>query len=364
MAAGRIDPDLPYVKREAMELFSASYDTQEAGLAAMADLAQFYRSEYPDVYAEREGAIEEAVSTLKEIYGHTTFPRMNLTWDFYPNNLGHTDYPGCFRCHDGEHLNAQEESIANNCALCHSAPIVHEGDDGVAPSVIASAVLDIERPDSHFEASFLWDHRIVVDDSCADCHGAIEYGTDNTSFCANGICHGQDWPEPAAAMDFEHPVQLLGGHADASCNECHQADDELESDDCAACHQPPEMPHFGAVCSSCHTPFGWEESAAAWTAVISSIPHQVMPELDCMTCHTDGPATGVPDNHAPFPDDSCLACHDSVWESGTLLVPHIVEGRDSCLVCHDEGELSPVPPSHDGWPNGSCLLCHEENAAQ
>ena len=28
---------------------------------------------------------------------------MKLTWGTHPNNLGHTDSPGCFRCHDEEH---------------------------------------------------------------------------------------------------------------------------------------------------------------------------------------------------------------------------------------------------------------------
>jgi nitrate/TMAO reductase-like tetraheme cytochrome c subunit len=364
MAEGRIDAALPYVKRQAMELLAVSYDTQDAGLAAMADLDQFYRSEYPDVYAERGDAIDEAVATLQEIYEHTTFPRMNLTWDFYPDNLGHTDFPGCFRCHDGEHVNDQQEPIANNCTLCHSAPIVWEGDGRTASSVVAGAVLDIERPASHREASFVWDHRIAVDDSCADCHGTIEYGTDNSSFCANGICHGQEWPEPVAVRDFEHPVPLAGAHADASCYECHGGSDELALNECAICHQPPELPHFGADCASCHTPFGWETSAAAWTAVVSLVPHQVAAELDCLSCHADGPATMVPDSHVTFPDDACLECHDVAWESGALLVPHIVEGRDSCLVCHDEGGLAPVPPTHEEWPDVSCLLCHEASTEQ
>jgi hypothetical protein len=364
MAEGRIDPELPYVKREAMKLVSASYQTQDAGLAAMADLSQFYQSEYASVYADQKAAIDEAVATLQEIYEHTDFPRMNLDWDFYPDNLGHTDFPGCFRCHDGEHVNAEEESIPNNCTLCHSTPIVREGDGEVPSSVIAGAVLDVERPDSHREASFVWDHRVLADDSCVDCHGAIEYGTDNSSFCANGICHGQDWPEPAARMDFEHPVTLTGAHADAACYECHQQVGDLDIASCETCHQPPDPPHFGPECASCHTPFGWEESAAAWTAVVSNIPHRVEADLDCLSCHIDGPVTTAPESHALFPEDSCLECHQSVWEPGALVVPHIVEGRDSCLVCHDEGRLKPVPPTHSGWSNAFCTLCHESGTEQ
>ena len=28
---------------------------------------------------------------------------MKVTWGTYPNNIGHNNFPGCFRCHDGNH---------------------------------------------------------------------------------------------------------------------------------------------------------------------------------------------------------------------------------------------------------------------
>ena len=41
-----------------------------------------------------------------------------------PNNLGHIDSPGCFRCHDGKHLDANQQAIRLECNLCHSIPVV------------------------------------------------------------------------------------------------------------------------------------------------------------------------------------------------------------------------------------------------
>ncbi len=29
---------------------------------------------------------------------------MKVTWGTHPNNIGHMAYPGCFRCHDGDHV--------------------------------------------------------------------------------------------------------------------------------------------------------------------------------------------------------------------------------------------------------------------
>lgn len=359
LAAGRIDSDLPYVKREAMALLETPYETQEAGIAAMEGLVQFYQSEYPSVYAGQEEAILEAVASLQEIYEHTTFPSMNLTWDFYPDNLGHTDFPGCFRCHDGKHVNAQEEPIPNNCTLCHSVPLVSDEASQVASSTLRNAVLAVGKPDSHREADFVWEHRLLADESCADCHGEIEYGIDNTSFCANGICHGQEWPEPAQYADFSHPVQLVGGHADALCSGCHAVVEEPVLEDCETCHQPPSGPHFGDDCAQCHDPFGWEQSAAEWTATVSDVPHRAGPQIDCLSCHVTQRVTTIPASHEPFPADSCLECHEVTFVDGSLSVPHVIEGRDRCLTCHDEGKLVPVPPSHEGWANDFCLLCHD-----
>ncbi len=42
----------------------------------------------------------------------------------HPNNLGHIDSPGCFRCHDGKHLNPDQEAVRLECNLCHSIPKV------------------------------------------------------------------------------------------------------------------------------------------------------------------------------------------------------------------------------------------------
>jgi hypothetical protein len=44
---------------------------------------------------------------------------MKVSWGTYPNNLGHTDYPGCFRCHDGSHNSADGKTISQDCNLCH-----------------------------------------------------------------------------------------------------------------------------------------------------------------------------------------------------------------------------------------------------
>jgi hypothetical protein len=33
--------------------------------------------------------------------------------------LGHTDFPGCFRCHDGSHTAKSGKTITQDCNACH-----------------------------------------------------------------------------------------------------------------------------------------------------------------------------------------------------------------------------------------------------
>ncbi len=47
---------------------------------------------------------------------------MKASLENYPNNIGHKDWPGCFRCHDGQHKTADGKRTikANDCNACHT----------------------------------------------------------------------------------------------------------------------------------------------------------------------------------------------------------------------------------------------------
>ena len=54
------------------------------------------------------------------VWNRNIFPGMNVTWGKYPVNIGHTDFPGCFRCHDGGHNSKENASISQDCNACHN----------------------------------------------------------------------------------------------------------------------------------------------------------------------------------------------------------------------------------------------------
>ncbi len=121
LAAGAIDASLPYIKRVGVEaLESIQGAAGDLDLIA-AHVRDFYAKDYPDVAAQQGDAIEAAIRELQGIYGRNVFPEMNVTWNTYPNNLGHQDpFPGCFRCHDDSHESKDGQAISGDCELCHT----------------------------------------------------------------------------------------------------------------------------------------------------------------------------------------------------------------------------------------------------
>jgi nitrate/TMAO reductase-like tetraheme cytochrome c subunit len=127
LAAGRVDASLPFFKKKAVELLKQPYPSQPAAAEALArGLTSYYRETYPDVWNRQKESVELAAQTIQEIYQRNVFPEMKVSWGTYPNNIGHMNSPGCFRCHDGNHLNAQGTALTQDCNTCHVLLAIEE----------------------------------------------------------------------------------------------------------------------------------------------------------------------------------------------------------------------------------------------
>lgn len=132
MASGQISATLPFVKKTAVELLKATYSSDdEAGQKIPAGLNSFYQQKYADVFAKRSNDVQAAGQALLAIYRSNVFPDLKVTWGTYPNNLGHIDYPGCFRCHDGGHSTAEKKTVTQDCNTCHQMLAVDETDPAI-----------------------------------------------------------------------------------------------------------------------------------------------------------------------------------------------------------------------------------------
>jgi NapC/NirT cytochrome c family protein len=120
MSLGRISPDLPYIRKKAVEVLKVNYPTRDVAQQSITrEIDKFYQTNYPAVYQAKRTTVEQAAAEVARIYLRNVFPDMRVTWGTHPNNIGHNDSPGCFRCHDGSHTSADGQTIPNDCSTCH-----------------------------------------------------------------------------------------------------------------------------------------------------------------------------------------------------------------------------------------------------
>jgi nitrate/TMAO reductase-like tetraheme cytochrome c subunit len=110
----KIDRGLPLIKSNALQVLTQSYTNETQALQTIATTLS---QRYPN-----EPRIRPAIDAVQEVYRNNFFPEMKASWKTYPDNIGHKDWPGCFRCHDGLHNTADgKRSIkANDCNACHT----------------------------------------------------------------------------------------------------------------------------------------------------------------------------------------------------------------------------------------------------
>jgi hypothetical protein len=261
LLTGVIDSSLPYIKREAVRVLSAVYaDREKAREGIATSLDRFYFTQYPKLYAAKRETIKKAIGEVERIYRTYIFPEMKVDWRTHPDNIGHTLYPGCFRCHEGNHVSRDGRVIRKDCQLCHT---------------IIGQETSVPKP-----------------------------------------------TEVAAAEKFEHPWPLLGKHAQLSCNQCHWRGRGL-TPECATCHvRSAQAPMANLPCSTCHqkeqhvkpiTPCAschpnraelhLKATHSAADCTTCHVPHewQVAKREICLGCHADK------SNHNP--QTACRDCH-------------------------------------------------------
>lgn len=182
-----VDSKIPNIHNKGVEVLSGDYATQEEGLAGIASLTDYYKENHSDYYVANKGKIETAVEEIQQVYTDSVFIEQEVDWDSHASNMGHTNTPGCFRCHDGKHLNEKAEAVRLECNLCHSIPVVVGPNDFLANINMNRGV----EPESHLNTNWISLHNETFDQTCASCHTTEDVGgTSNTSFCSNSACHG------------------------------------------------------------------------------------------------------------------------------------------------------------------------------
>lgn len=261
MAGGVIDRTLPWIKKVAVDSLVVEYPDRAAAHVGIREAVQkFYAARYPEVVRTRSSALEEAAGAICGIYDKSVFPEMKVNWQTYPLHIGHRNWPGCFRCHDGRHVSPEGKVLSMECTVCHTMP--QRGP--LAP--LGSAVPVTEMPWHPLELKGR--HAEIL---CSQCHSA---GTRAPSDC--GECH---------KMNAAAPMM-------SDCSACHQVPGARQpQNDCKSCHDKPKGLHLkgghpGMTCTDCHAPHVWKVAARE----------------GCLSCHEDRKEHNAP--------EACGSCHD------------------------------------------------------
>ncbi len=321
MFKGLISPEIPNIRKQAVEILRGEYDANEKAINAISSLDAYYRDEYPEFYEGNYETLNTAISTLKDIYNSSVFPEQKMDWDTHLDNLGHLNDPGCFRCHDGKHLSTSGDSIRLDCSLCHALPVTSGPEDMVTHLDINHA----PQPTTHQNPNWIILHKYDFnpddpDMTCISCHDITNYDgpADDSSFCSNSACHGRAW----ASVDLE----VL------------QTEEMLSRLILQLPHLPMGMEPYAA--------WGEDEDLFHLDEI-----HRVQEGLVCADCHDPFPPT------QPAPNAACIACHGETDEGLIALTArfnpnphdwHYGEGTP-CYVCH--GNFGPYKEP--------CALCHE-----
>lgn len=160
LSKGKIDESLPFIKSISVEALEDDYTTKQQALESIQQtITDFYSSNYPEIYNSKKESIQASIEKVKNIYSRNYFTYMNANWKHFPDNIAHTYTPGCFRCHDGNHVSEDGKVISNDCNSCHK---IISQTDNLGNTRVDLNGLKFQHPIELGES--------INDHQCTDCH--------------------------------------------------------------------------------------------------------------------------------------------------------------------------------------------------
>jgi len=260
MESGAIAQDLPWIKKTTAEALMAPYPDAETASKEIKDrVFDFYAKQYPALYQSRMADLDRSVQTAVEIYRRSVFPKMKVDWTTYPDNIGHRNWPGCFRCHDGRHATADGQVLTQSCTACHTMPQRGPIESlGALPPITDQLWHPFPLKGRHAQVLCNQCHRPGIRPAldCASCH-KLDAKAPMMGDCT--ACHsapGVKLPvtDCKSCHDKLGGLHRKGGHPDASCTDCHapHAWKVTARERCLACHEDKKEHNAPEFCGSCH----------------------------------------------------------------------------------------------------------------
>jgi hypothetical protein len=164
ITADVIPNDLPEIKSQAMEICAEEFETTAEAISYIDEtLTTYYTENYPELLEKKPQIVDRAINGLQNVYRKNIFPEMNVRWSAYPNQIGHLEFDGCFRCHNDRHTSEIGQIITKDCDLCHS--IIAQGTPGEMTASSHGESLTFQHP---VDIDMVWQESL-----CTDCHTGL-----------------------------------------------------------------------------------------------------------------------------------------------------------------------------------------------
>lgn len=162
--AGIIPKELPKLKKLLVTILNEVFSSTDSAMIYLeTEINSYYKSNYPEIYNNNRRKINKAIKGIQDEFKKNVFPEMKVQWDVYPNHIGHTQFNGCFRCHNDSHMNEKGKVISKDCNLCHT--IIAQGNpDSLEVSNVFGS-LEFKHPVDIEEA---WKEYL-----CTECHSDL-----------------------------------------------------------------------------------------------------------------------------------------------------------------------------------------------
>ncbi len=161
LAAGTLPRELPDIKSLAMSILNTEMPSTDSAMKYIDDQVKtYYKDSYQEIFDNKFDLIEKVVKELQSEFRNHIFPEMKVTWERYPNHIGHMEFNGCFRCHDNKHKTPEGKVITKDCNLCHS--ILAQGTTDTLRAVNILQQLEFSHPEDPEQS---WKEA-----NCVECH--------------------------------------------------------------------------------------------------------------------------------------------------------------------------------------------------
>jgi len=161
MLTGAVSESIPFFKKAAMDILREKFtDNDTAMMRIEESITSFYKTNHADYYEKNKELIASSVASVKKEFSENTFSKMKVTYDNYPEHIGHLESDGCFRCHNDSFKSEDGRVISKDCNQCHT--IVGQGTPGKMEYTNIRENLEFQHP---VDIGTAW-----KESNCSECH--------------------------------------------------------------------------------------------------------------------------------------------------------------------------------------------------